>query len=130
MHSWFDIKLHKQNRRNATIADDVIEVNETELSASRERFEKIIGAEIRSGVPPSRIFLLGFSQGGALALNVFLRTQYKVGGLMGISCWLPLQTSYAVTGTNATAGSDIQLQHVRLKMSEQTPGSYGNLQLL
>lgn len=114
MNSWFDIKLHKENRKNATIIDEVIEVNETELNASRDRFEKIIEAEVRSGVPPSRIFLLGFSQGGALALNVFLRTKYKIGGLMGISCWLPLEKSYVRTGSGATINSDIALQHVRL----------------
>jgi predicted esterase len=41
-----------------------------------------------------RIVLGGFSQGGALALYSGLTGKYKLAGIIGLSCWLPLHKSF------------------------------------
>ena len=41
-----------------------------------------------------RIVLGGFSQGGALAMYTGLTGKYKLAGIIGLSCWLPLHKSF------------------------------------
>ena len=48
-----------------------------------------------------RIILGGFSQGGALAIYTGLTSQYKLAGIVGLSCWLPLHKGFP-----AAAGQD------------------------
>jgi len=38
--------------------------------------------------------LMGFSQGGALALHVALRSSYALGGVVALSTWVPLRDDY------------------------------------
>lgn len=45
-------------------------------------------------VPPSRVAVVGMSQGGALALTYALRSKRAVGGVAALSCWLPQAASY------------------------------------
>lgn len=52
----------------------------------------MINNEIRAGIPADRIILGGFSQGGALALYSALTYPEKLGGVIGLSCWLPLHS--------------------------------------
>lgn len=53
----------------------------------------LIDLEIESGVPADRIIVGGFSQGCAIALLVGLLSRYqgRLGGVMGLSGYLPLQ---------------------------------------
>jgi phospholipase/carboxylesterase len=46
-------------------------------------------AQERYPIDPRKIVLLGFSQGGALALDLALRDPSRFAGLAGLSCWLP-----------------------------------------
>ena len=46
---------------------------------SRNRIDRIIEAELNAGVSPDRIAVCGFSQGGALALHVVLRSKLSLG---------------------------------------------------
>jgi lysophospholipase-2 len=50
--------------------------------------------EIKSGIPAERIMIGGFSQGGALALHVALTTTRQLGGVVALSCWLPLHKQF------------------------------------
>jgi lysophospholipase II len=54
----------------------------------------MINNEVKSGIPTDRIILGGFSQGGALALYSALTYPEKLGGVIGLSCWLPLHSSF------------------------------------
>jgi lysophospholipase-2 len=56
--------------------------------------ESIIQSELGRGVSADRIVLGGFSQGGAAALSVALRTSYRIAGCAALSAWLPLRDSY------------------------------------
>lgn len=55
----------------------------------------LIEPYVRRGIPPSRIFLVGYSQGGGLALAAALRAPRTLGGVLMLSSWvaepLPLE---------------------------------------
>lgn len=97
MPSWFDIYAVREDAKEDKVG----------LLKSSKRIEKIIQAEIANGVPSTRIFVVGFSQGGALATTVFLRSPVKLAGMIGISTWAPLSRSYPSELSNATANSPI-----------------------
>eukprot|EP00096_Caligus_rogercresseyi_P007144 TRINITY_DN2472_c0_g1_i1.p1 TRINITY_DN2472_c0_g1~~TRINITY_DN2472_c0_g1_i1.p1 ORF type:complete len:231 (-),score=68.40 TRINITY_DN2472_c0_g1_i1:2141-2833(-) len=68
------------------------------IAAAKTRIESIIAKEIADGIPPERIVLGGFSQGGALALHAGLTGSYKLGGVIALSCWLPLHKEFSCSG--------------------------------
>ena len=59
------------------------------LELSQLAIEKLIEHEIAQGIPPERIILGGFSQGGALSLFAGLQSRYRLGGLVSLSAYLP-----------------------------------------
>jgi len=50
----------------------------------------LIEKEISPSIPSSKIIIGGFSQGGAVALYAAAHTSIPLGGIIGLSCWLPL----------------------------------------
>lgn len=46
--------------------------------------------EIKNGIPSERIFIGGFSQGGAVALYTALSSSLRFGGVLALSTWLPM----------------------------------------
>lgn len=56
-----------------------------------ETVHKMIMDEIQVGIPPNKILLGGFSQGGALALYSALTFHQKLAGVVSLSGWLPLR---------------------------------------
>ena len=46
--------------------------------------------EVKSGIPRNRIFIGGFSQGGAVALYTAFAVNKPIGGIVALSTWLPL----------------------------------------
>ncbi|OXV10922.1 hypothetical protein Egran_01319 [Elaphomyces granulatus] len=64
--------------------------DEPGILGSRDYFNSIIKEEVDKGVKPSRIVLGGFSQGGAMALFTGITNTQKIGGIFGLSCYLPL----------------------------------------
>lgn len=59
-----------------------------------EAVHKMIMEEIQIGIPPSKILLGGFSQGGALALYSGLTFPQKLAGIISLSGWLPLRKAF------------------------------------
>lgn len=56
---------------------------------------QLIANEIEeSGIPPSRIVLGGFSQGGSMSLLSGLTTEKKLAGVVVLSGWLPLRAKF------------------------------------
>jgi predicted esterase len=58
---------------------------------SRDEVNKLIAQEINNGIPPNRIVLGGFSQGGTMTLVIGLTIQYKLAGLTVLSGRLPIR---------------------------------------
>ncbi|KAK6630838.1 hypothetical protein RUM43_013502 [Polyplax serrata] len=93
MPSWFDLKTLDANGPE----------DEEGIRKATEGIHALINSEIEAGIDASRIILGGFSQGGALALYSGMVYPKKLGGIMALSCWLPLHKSFpaAVVGENA-----------------------------
>jgi phospholipase/carboxylesterase len=80
MPSWYDIKAMSPARA----------IDADQLEASAQRVLDLIEAQRDSGIDPARIFLAGFSQGGAVVLHAaFLRWQGPLGGVLALSTYAP-----------------------------------------
>ena len=62
--------------------------NEPHLSSALALLGAIVEELERGGMPPSRLVLFGFSQGGCLALEFAGRTARRYGGVVGLSAGL------------------------------------------
>lgn len=79
MRAWYDIaQLDLANR-----------ADEQGVAESVAQVEALIARESTRGVPPERVFLAGFSQGGAVTLAAGLRRRQPLAGLIGLSTYLP-----------------------------------------
>ncbi|EER43836.1 acyl-protein thioesterase [Histoplasma capsulatum H143] len=87
MPGWYDIvKLGA----NVPIEEFARLQDERGILKSRDYFNTLIKEEIDKGISPSRIVLGGFSQGGAMSLFTGITQREKLGGIFGLSCYLPL----------------------------------------
>ena len=80
MPSWYDIKAMSPARA----------IDRDELEASADHVIELIENERASGIDASRIFLAGFSQGGAVVYHTaFVKWQGPLGGVMALSTYAP-----------------------------------------
>jgi len=84
MTAWFDLKS----------LDPSGPEDERGIEKSKLVVDKLVEEEITNGIDPSRIILGGFSQGGALAIYTTLTNKHRLGGLIALSCRLPLQKKF------------------------------------
>jgi phospholipase/carboxylesterase len=81
MPAWYDIiTLESTSRR----------VDESGIVMSREAIRRLIERENQRGIPCERIFLAGFSQGGAVAYTTALTHPEKLAGLIALSTYIPI----------------------------------------
>jgi phospholipase/carboxylesterase len=85
MRAWYDIKTLTAEGR----------ADEAGLRESLARLGALIAAERALGIESRRIVIAGFSQGGAVALHGALRHPEPLGGILALSCYLPLQAALA-----------------------------------
>jgi phospholipase/carboxylesterase len=80
MPSWYDIKAMSPARS----------ISLEELEASTKIVTDLIEEQKRTGIDASRIFLAGFSQGGAVVFHTaFLKWQGPLGGVIALSTYAP-----------------------------------------
>ncbi|WP_166216226.1 alpha/beta hydrolase [Pseudomonas atagonensis] len=80
MPSWYDIKAMSPARA----------IDRGELEASADHVIELIEQQRASGIDASRIFLAGFSQGGAVVYHTaFLKWQGPLGGVLALSTYAP-----------------------------------------
>lgn len=93
MPSWFDLRT----------LDMYGPEDEQGIKKATVNIHSLIEAEVKAGIQPNRIFLGGFSQGGALSLYAGLTYTKPLAGIMALSCWLPLHKSFpAARATSET----------------------------
>ena len=80
MRAWYDILSLEPNSRRVDVAG---------LLESRETVRRLIAREIQRGIPARRIFIAGFSQGGAVAYTTALTHGESLGGVIALSTYLP-----------------------------------------
>ena len=100
MRAWFDVFAPGSG------IDD-----EAGIRASRNIVEALIAREVTRGVPASRIVLMGFSQGCALALVSGLRHAERLAGIAGLSGYLPLAARTAAERSPANRDVPVFLAH-------------------
>jgi len=102
MRAWYDI---------LSLGTDPRE-DEDGLRESQALVEALIGRESQDhGIDPSRIVLMGFSQGCAMALMAGLRYGERLAGIAGLSGYLPLADTLPDECSEENAGLPIFLAH-------------------
>jgi phospholipase/carboxylesterase len=101
MRAWYDIAMNDIARLP----------DERGIRASQAEVEALIAREKTRGVDASRIVLAGFSQGGAIALQAGLRHPERLGGIVALSTYLPLQDSLAAEAAPANRATPIFMGH-------------------
>ncbi|MEJ5281194.1 alpha/beta hydrolase [Pseudomonas sp. C 49-2] len=80
MPSWYDIKAMSPARS----------ISLEELEVSAKMVTDLIEAQKRTGIDASRIFLAGFSQGGAVVFHTaFMNWEGPLGGVIALSTYAP-----------------------------------------
>lgn len=83
MRAWYDIiSLEPASRR----------IDEAGIVHSRAAIRSLIERENQRGIPCARIFLAGFSQGGAVAYTTALTHPEQLAGIIALSTYIPSAT--------------------------------------
>ena len=101
MPAWYDILNLNEPRLE----------DEAGLRKSQGDIEALIGKEIARGIPAKRIVIAGFSQGCAMSLMAGLRYKERLGGILGMSGYLPLASKTATERSDANQLTPIFLAH-------------------
>lgn len=99
--AWFDL-LNK---------NFVAQEDEEGLRCAGAYAAALVEKEIVQGIPANRIFIIGFSQGGALSLLTGLRSQHRLGGIAALSGWIPLATELEDELSEITRETPVFLGH-------------------
>ena len=80
MRAWYDIVSLDANSRT---------IDEAGLFESRDLVWQLIAREVERGIPGNRIFVAGFSQGGAVAYLAGLSYPEPLAGIIALSTYIP-----------------------------------------
>ena len=95
MRAWYDI-----------VSLDLTARQDKEgIAQSGKLIENIIARQNDAGIPAEKIILAGFSQGGAIALHLGLRSHHRFAGIMALSTYLPLADDHPLEKTSANSPS-------------------------
>jgi phospholipase/carboxylesterase len=101
MRAWYDI----------VAIDRAAAEDEYGIRRSAEEIGALVRRERERGIPAERIVLAGFSQGGAMALHAALRWPERLGGVVALSCYLPLAAHLAAEAHPANAAVPVFVAH-------------------
>jgi phospholipase/carboxylesterase len=101
MRAWFDIKG----------LDRLAEEDVAGFRDSDAHVRELIANEGARGIAENRIVLAGFSQGGAVSLYTATRLTQGLAGVMALSCYLPLQGTFARERAPANDATPIFMAH-------------------
>lgn len=101
MRAWYDIAMNDISRLP----------DEGGIRESQAAVERLIARERDRGIDSPRIVLAGFSQGGAIALQTGLRHANRLGGIVALSTYLPLEDSLDAEAASANRATPIFMAH-------------------
>src|SRR3954447_4615585 len=85
-----DVCSNNPSRINYEQVDQSIHLDYPQLRRAASYINELIEREITvEGIPPERIFVAGYSQGGLLTLTTALISKYKLGGFISLCGLLP-----------------------------------------
>ena len=85
--------------------------DEAGVRASQRLLEDLIARETGRGIPPAKIVLAGFSQGGAIVLHTGLRHRERLAGILALSTYLPLAKSLPEEAAAANRDLPVFMAH-------------------
>lgn len=101
MRAWYDIRdLDLSNRADA----EGVEQSVAQVDA-------LVAREAGRGIPPERVLLAGFSQGGAIALAAGIRRRQPLAGLVALSTYLPLGQATLAGLADAARAQPVFMAH-------------------
>jgi len=119
MRAWYDIAM-----------SDIARLpDERGIRESQAEIVRLIARERDRGVPSERIVIAGFSQGGAMALQVGLRHAERLAGIVCLSGYLVLEESLEREASAANRLTPILIAHgtqdpvVPLQLAERSKAS-------
>jgi phospholipase/carboxylesterase len=101
MRAWYDIR-----GLDRKAAEDLTGFRDTDAQV-----RQLIAREGERGIPPNRIVLAGFSQGGAVSLYTAPRFPEKLAGVMALSCYLPGHAGFMAERAPANDATPIFMAH-------------------
>ena len=104
MRAWYDVSF-------ADLAGNSRRADEAGVRESQQQIEALIEREGARGIPPGRVVLAGFSQGGAVALQTGLRHAQSLAGIMALSTYLPLAETLSAEAAPSNARTPIFMAH-------------------
>jgi phospholipase/carboxylesterase len=104
MPAWYDIRELSLRR----------DVDQRGVRESEAAVHKLIAREGERGVPPGRIVLAGFSQGGAVALYTALRFPQRLAGILALSTYLLGEESLVAERADANRETPVFQAHGEL----------------
>lgn len=102
MRAWYDIISLDSASRS---------VDQAGIVRSRQAIRRLIAREGRRGIPPSRVFLAGFSQGGAVAYTTALTHDQPLAGVIALSTYIPAPALLDTEASEANRGVPIFAGH-------------------
>lgn len=103
MRAWYDLKgLDRKT------AEDSSGFRDTDA-----HLRLLIAREGERGIPPNRLVIAGFSQGGAVSLYTVPRFPARLAGVMALSCYLPLESRFSAERAAANDATPIFMAHGR-----------------
>lgn len=116
MRAWYDIVGFDRHAAQ----------DESGIRDSAAAIDALIRRENERGVPTERIVLAGFSQGGAMALFTGTRYPQKLAGIIGLSCYMLLGSTFAAERTAVNQTTPIFVGHgmrdpvIDVRLGEET----------
>jgi phospholipase/carboxylesterase len=101
MRAWYDIK-----GLDRTAAEDAAGFQDSDIQV-----RKLIEREAARGIPSTRIVLAGFSQGGAVSLYTAPRLPATLAGVMALSCYLPMESTFLAERSAENQATPIFMAH-------------------
>lgn len=101
MRAWYDIAG----------VDIAARQDEAGVRQSIGLADALIAREGERGVPPSRVVLAGFSQGGAIALAAGVRRAQPLAGIVALSTYLPIAESSIAQSTRTARSTPVFMAH-------------------
>jgi phospholipase/carboxylesterase len=81
MRAWYDIKNYNL----------LLDIDEKGIRDSSEEIDVLVQQQISTyGINASDVIIAGFSQGGAIALYNYINSNTKVGGIVALSTYIPM----------------------------------------
>jgi phospholipase/carboxylesterase len=102
MPAWYDLLSLQENAKR----EDAATVRDAERLVT-----KLVQREIARGIAAERIALLGFSQGGAMALHVGARFPERLAGIGVLSGYLLLQSEFEAERNSANNATPLLFCH-------------------